>query len=666
MRIIDNNPSAAPLVSVLVPVYNTAKFLPVCLDSLLSQTLEDIEIICLNDGSTDNSLDILLDYHQRDSRICVVDKPNAGYGATMNLGVSLARAPYVGILESDDFAEPTMFEKLYRFASSQNCDLVKCNYFEHSDGVDVEQRPFDGFPYGQVFDPRENIWILTVLPIIWAALYRKGMLEENGIRFSETPGASFQDTSFVHQSLIAARRFGLLPDPLIHYRVDNAGSSVKSSAKVFEVCGEYAITQDFLRQDPERQAAFGSIIHLMKLNTYKWNYERVDEAGKAAFAGRMCEEFRAADQDGTLDPGFFNEAEWSLIQDIMAGPDVVTARYPETLEEPMLFGDDMHPLSVSVVLAIYNVEKYLPQCLDSLLGQTFDNIEVICVNDGSTDGSGTVLAEYAARDSRVKVIEKQNSGYGDSMNRGIAAATGDYIGIVEPDDWADASMYETLIRAARRNGLPDIVKGSYWRVCEADTPQEHIEPAIYLHRIPTVGRVFTLDQDADFLLHHPSIWTAIYKRSFLDEFNVRFYPIPGSGWSDNPFLMESLTSARSILYVDEPLYNYREFSAELAGGQTNPEIIAARWLEMDEILKRKGITAPKILEGHYARGCAYIQMLDEDFPHDATAMAGVSLIMERLDPVAICKSRKIIRPFKVAYSRHLDTVRRVPFVLLMR
>ena len=166
MRIIDNNPSAAPLVSVLVPVYNTAKFLPVCLDSLLSQTLEDIEIICLNDGSTDNSLDILLDYHPRDSRICVVDKPKAGYGATMNLGVSLARAPYVGILESDDFAEPTMFEKLYRFTSSQNCDLVKCNYFEHSDGVDVEQRPFDGFPYGQVFDPRENIWILTVLPII--------------------------------------------------------------------------------------------------------------------------------------------------------------------------------------------------------------------------------------------------------------------------------------------------------------------------------------------------------------------------------------------------------------------------------------------------------------------------------------------------------------------
>lgn len=331
MRIIETAPPQTPKVSIVTPVCNTSRYLGECLDSLMAQTLEDIEMICINDGSTDDSLEILLDYQKRDSRIRVVDKPNSGYGATMNLGFELARGEYVGILESDDVAEPTMFSKLHRFAEWHDCDLVKCNYSEYSEKGDVKMRPFDGFPYRTVFDPRVEIYVTTVMPIIWAALYRNSLIKDNGIRFNETPGASFQDTSFVFQCWASARRAALLPDCLIHYRVDNAGSSVKSSKKTLAVCGEYALSQAFLEADPERMAAFGRIIHHLKLGTYKWNYERIDEAGKKEFAGQMAKEYREASSAGMLDRSFFTDWDWRIINEVMDDPIRFVEEHPEQI-----------------------------------------------------------------------------------------------------------------------------------------------------------------------------------------------------------------------------------------------------------------------------------------------------------------------------------------------
>ena len=116
---------------------------------------------------------------------------------------------------------------------------------------------------------------------------------------------------------------------------------------------------------------------------------------------------------------------------------------------------------VSVVVPIYNVEKYLRQCLDSIVNQTLKDIEIICVDDGSTDSSPEIIQEYAAKDSRVKVITKPNSGYGNSMNRGFDLAEGEYVGIVESDDYAELDMFEKLYQRAEKNKL-DVVKSGYY------------------------------------------------------------------------------------------------------------------------------------------------------------------------------------------------------------
>lgn len=308
--------------------------------------------------------------------------------------------------------------------------------------------------------------------------------------------------------------------------------------------------------------------------------------------------------------------------------------------------------AISLILPIYNVEKYLEQCLESVCGQTLRDIEIICVDDGATDGSPAIIDAFAAKDPRVVAIHKANEGYGKGVNTGLAAAHGTYIGIVEPDDYLDPSMFEKLYDRAKQQDFPDIVKSAYWRVCDADTAEEHTLPANYLHCVANTEGTFTLAEDAEFLFHHPSIWTAIYRKDFLDEHGIRMHEIPGAGWADNPWLMETLAQAKTISYVDECLYYYREFNLGSSSIVRDPSIIYDRWLDMDKIVHDLGVTDYKTLEGHNNRGCAYLEMLEADFDiSQEPVKSGVKAMLDRMDGTLILNSTKIPEFYKDAYLK---------------
>ena len=128
---------------------------------------------------------------------------------------------------------------------------------------------------------------------------------------------------------------------------------------------------------------------------------------------------------------------------------------------------------VSIIVPVFNAEPYLAQCLDSILAQTHRELEVICLNDGSTDGSLAIMQAYAARDERIRVIDKQNQGYGATCNRGLEEARGAWISIVEPDDWIEPGMYADMLAfEATFNDPADIVKTPYWRIWMPDTPEQ--------------------------------------------------------------------------------------------------------------------------------------------------------------------------------------------------
>lgn len=306
-------------VSVLTPVYNVKPYLRQCLDTLLSQDMDGVEFICLNDGSTDGSSDILNEYAERDGRIRVIDKENSGYGATMNRGLEEACGRYIGIVESDDFVEPTMMRRLHALAVKRGCEMVKCNYFAHYDGRSHRFACYKGYPYGKRFDPVDLPRVVCTVPSIWAGLYKREMLEREGIRFRETPGAMFQDTGFTLKTWFGARSCALLRKPLLHYRMDNpSSSSVAVSSKPFAVVDEIADAERFLRERPDRARAFLPWLNVDKLGKYRWCYERIVPKERARFAACMHDEYAAARSAGELDERLFAPEDRVLVQELLS------------------------------------------------------------------------------------------------------------------------------------------------------------------------------------------------------------------------------------------------------------------------------------------------------------------------------------------------------------
>ena len=181
-------------------------------------------------------------------------------------------------------------------------------------------------------------------------------------------------------------------------------------------------------------------------------------------------------------------------------------------------------VKVSIVVPVYNVQRYLKECIDSIIRQTLKEIEIICVDDGSTDDSGNILDDYAKIDSRIKVIHKNNTGYGNSMNIGFDAANGEYIGIVESDDYADECMFEKLYGIAKENEL-DVVKSGYYLYYTS--PLKNEKEVIVSKSM--ANKTFCPSTDfkskmemVEFYNIKPTIWSAIYRKDFLKENKIRF------------------------------------------------------------------------------------------------------------------------------------------------
>ncbi|MDY3296700.1 glycosyltransferase family 2 protein [Selenomonas sp.] len=238
-------------VSVLVPVYNVKSYLRQCLDSLVAQTLASIEFICIDDGSTDGCCEILDAYAAKDARFHVIHKANSGYGATMNVGLRAAQGKYIGIVESDDFADAEMFKALYAVAEEHQAEIVKSNCWSYREGTSTFWECSSGHRYEEVLSPaRDDAGLFFRELAIWACLYRRDFLMEHEIWFNETPGAAYQDVSFGFITKACAQRLVLVKEAYLHYRRDNAGSSVHSKGKIFSLIDEYDCIEHYLERHP--------------------------------------------------------------------------------------------------------------------------------------------------------------------------------------------------------------------------------------------------------------------------------------------------------------------------------------------------------------------------------------------------------------------------------
>lgn len=294
----------------------------------------------------------------------------------------------------------------------------------------------------------------------------------------------------------------------------------------------------------------------------------------------------------------------------------------ETDLHPHLHTSESAPV-VSVIIPIYNAELHLEQALASIRAQSLTNLQIICVNDGSTDASSQILARHAEEDARIEVVNKPNGGYGSACNAGLERACGDWVAILEPDDYIERTAFERMVSFARNiqastGDLADLVKCPYWRIVDADTPAETKRPCHFAGRIPHMHQPFHVNEAPILLRYHPSIWSALYRRSFLEEHAIRFTEAPGSAWTDNPFLAETLLQGK-LAYLDEAFYCYRENTqdADAAYLRAHAHVPLDRWNEMMDVADRLQIHDADVLCQLYLRGLNYLARL-----HDANALSG--------------------------------------------
>lgn len=277
-----------PKISILIPCYNVEKYVSTCLDSIINQTFCDIEIICVNDGSTDSTYSVLCEYKKKDRRIKIINKLNTGYGDSMNIAIDNAKGEYIGIVESDDFIEENMYETLYQIAKKNKTEITRCCYYKLNGNVNT-YIAYDDVPKNEVVNPCLERNIFWQDPSIWAAIYKKDWINKNGIKFLKTPGASYQDTSFSFKCYALCTRFIMTDKAFVHYRVDNPTSSINSKDKAYSVCKEWKEIYRFIRADKK-------LVHLLDIAqnlefcTYAWNFKRLRGSLKYKFIIRWIYE----------------------------------------------------------------------------------------------------------------------------------------------------------------------------------------------------------------------------------------------------------------------------------------------------------------------------------------------------------------------------------------
>lgn len=211
---------------------------------------------------------------------------------------------------------------------------------------------------------------------------------------------------------------------------------------------------------------------------------------------------------------------------------------------------------ISVILPVYNTKDYLAKCLDSILGQTYTNLEIICIDDGSTDGSGRILDEYAERDGRIKAVHQKNGGESNARNRGLQMMTGRYVGFMDCDDWIEPAMYEELVSAALVTGADLIASTWYY-----DTEKESIKT---INQRPVSQEVFGREELLNYLYKRDYyrgfayMWNKLYRRELFYDPNkeLMLFDEDLVLGGDVLYLAKLALRTRSAFYIDKAFYHY--------------------------------------------------------------------------------------------------------------
>lgn len=520
-----------PKLSIVIPVYNAEAFLADCLDSVLNQSFDDIEVICVDDGSTDGSSAILERYRTADPRVMVVRQENAGLSAARNKGMASASGEYLEFLDSDDLLAPESLHAMLRL-SDDNCldqlvfsaslrierkniskDEIRHIRDYYALPSDIIGKTLSGRDFLSAFLSERELFCPAPL-----RLFRRSSLDGKICRFPD--GILHEDNYFSFVALLSANRVMAVSDQYYVRRV-RAGSIMSSS-------------------DLNLRRVPGFLSVLCNLAALR----QVDGQGsicELSFA-RHADDLRK--QLGGWRSGFTPEERGKSVEALRDALD--RSFVPDF---PFVRGIPNHPV-ISVVIPVFNKDAFLPESLFSVLGQSLEDLEVVCVDDGSTDGSAMMLDWFASKDDRVVVVHQdRNEGVFAARNLALEMARGDFVCFLDPDDWYPGpNVLKRLVESAIASNA-EICGGSF-SFYENRNIRTDFHGWADEYTFSEEKTIAYSDYQFDFGYHR-----FVYSRKLLSDRGIRFPPFVR--FQDPPFFVQAMISTGRFRAVPDVVYRYR-------------------------------------------------------------------------------------------------------------
>ena len=500
-----------------MPVYNDEEFIQESLESIFNQTLTDLEVICVNDGSTDNSLAILEKYKSKyDSKIKIFNQENQGSGIARNNAMTYATGEYIAFLDSDDiFIDKTALEQMYNAAINDNVNMVSANLkVIDLNGELIINKNLRRFSEHEILKSEDY----GIPYSFYKNIFKREFIIENDFKFPDLLRG--QDPVFFAEILSKLDKFSTIS--VDFYALRSAGNN------------------------------FGKINSFRKKHDYIEHFRQVFEILRNSGFNNLVDEYKQQLFYYLKSPENSEEDKKeikTIMHDVFKDNELILNACDSFFNK----------IKVSLIIPVYNAEEFLDESINSILNQTLSDIELVCVNDGSKDDSLKMLENFSKKDNRIKIIDQKNQGCGAARNKALENATGDYIYFFDPDDYLVPDALEKLYENAISNNSDFVIfKIASFRDGE---PINYDEPGFEFEKIfnDIDFNNFTFNYRAikrHVLLSSFAPWTKFYKKEFLDKYDdFRFHT--NVAFDDVPFHVQSMLRAKRISYVPEFFYHYR-------------------------------------------------------------------------------------------------------------
>ncbi|OWT33821.1 hypothetical protein BGI41_00455 [Methanobrevibacter sp. 87.7] len=552
-------------ISVIIPVFNKEIYLRKSIDSVLNQTMKDLEIICINDGSTDNSLDILKEYEDKYEFIKVYSHENQGAGISRNEGIKIAKGEYIAFLDADDYyINKESLEKLYNTGKLNNANLVSGNIKIINSKGEVKTTSDSKYYKNNIIIKPEEYGIPWYF---YKNIYKREFLISNNIYFPNL--IIGEDSVFLAKSLSKLDCIYIVNIDLYGYCYKDNTNKSNNPKAVYDYVKQFECIFKYFK-NPK----FNKIKHDYEYKLFNFA-NRLSTKNKEIMLSAIKEIFK---DNLNIIKRFedYYYLKYSNNKKLMENLNI-------TLEKPR----------ISIIIPLYNTEKYLNENIDSILKQDFEDFEIIYVNDGSTDKSLEILESY--KDKRIKIINQKNQGAAVARNTGLKHSNGEYIYFIDSDDYITPNtlkkLYENAIINDSEIVLYKIAKFNEDKI-RYNAPGFDFEKKI--KNINFKHYTFDYHKIKHYIFNDSfSPCNKLYKKEFLDSNN--FYFKNGLIFEDVPFQIETMLKAEKMSYVPEYLYYYR----------SNPKSVMNKYENREDIYKIIDIVEEFLKENNYYNEVKY-------------------------------------------------------------